>query len=343
MNISPVSKKIQSSLQDKIDQKTKPIGALGVLEKVALQIGLIQNTLEPSISNPAIIVFAGDHGIVTSKPVSPYPQEVTEQMVLNFLNGGAAINVFCKQHQIKMNVVDAGVNADFEKHPMLINAKINKGTRDYSQEPAMTNEECVQAMKKGSLIVENKYNKGTNTIGFGEMGIGNTSSASLLMSHFTQTSIDECAGRGTGLNDEGLENKVAVLREVIHLHQNSIKSPLEALACYGGYEIAMMCGAIIRAASLGMTILIDGFIVTSALLVAHTLHPEILDYCIFSHTSGEKGHEKMLSHLKAKPLLNLGLRLGEGTGAAIAFPLIMSSIHFLNEMATFKSANVSEA
>ncbi len=341
--IKPLSKELQDQLQEEINFKTKPIGALGVLEDIALQIGLIQNTLTPKIKQPAILVFAGDHGIAKTNKVSPYPQEVTQQMVLNFLNGGAAINVFCNQNNINLKVVDTGVNADFDEHPLLTNLKIAKGTQDYSQNKAMTKKQCELALEKGKRLVREIFNNGCNVIGFGEMGIGNTSSASLLMSYFTKTSIEKCVGRGTGLNDEGLNTKISTLKEVYDLHCNDIQSPLDALVAFGGFEIAMMCGAMLEAASLNMTLLIDGFIVTSALLVAHAIAPSILDYCIFCHTSGEQGHEKMLHFLKVSPLLNIGMRLGEGTGCAVAFPLIQASVNFLNNMATFKSANVSEA
>ncbi|CAM1357413.1 nicotinate-nucleotide--dimethylbenzimidazole phosphoribosyltransferase [Tenacibaculum halocynthiae] len=341
--IPNLSKKLQNTIQEEIDYKTKPIGALGVLETIALQIGLIQDTSTPTLSKPTIMVFAGDHGIAKTNKVSPYPQEVTQQMVLNFLNGGAAINVFCKQNSINLKIIDAGVNADFESNSELINAKIAKGTADYSLKKAISLQECELAFTKGKKLVRKIYSEGCNIVGFGEMGIGNTSSASLLMSYFTNTPIEQCVGRGTGVNDEGLKTKINTLKEVYDFHKNSLNTPIDALISFGGFEIVMMCGAMLEAASLKMTILIDGFIVTSALLAANALNSNILDYCIFCHTSGEQGHTKMLNYLNATPLINLGLRLGEGTGCAVAFPIIKSSVNFLNEMATFKSANVSEA
>ncbi|MCG8804848.1 nicotinate-nucleotide--dimethylbenzimidazole phosphoribosyltransferase [Tenacibaculum finnmarkense] len=341
-NISPISSSLKTVLQDKIDFKTKPLGSLGVLEEIALQIGQIQNSLTPTLSKPTIVVFAGDHGIVTSKAVSPYPQEVTQQMVLNFLNNGAAINVFCNQNDINLKIVDAGVNTDFEANINLIDAKIAKGTKDYSIEKAMTTAECLLALDKGKKLVQKLHKQGTNTIGFGEMGIGNTSSASLLMSYFTNISIENCVGKGTGLDASGVLKKAEILRKAVDLHQKNIQNPIDALATFGGFEIVMMCGAILEAASLKMTILVDGFIVTSALLAAQAIDKNVLEYCIFCHTSGEQGHQKMLQFLKAKPLLNIGLRLGEGTGSAVAFPIVKSAVSFLNEMATFKSANISE-
>lgn len=342
-NIANLNKELATALQEKIDFKTKPLGALGVLEKIALQIGLIQNTTSPVLSKPTILVFAGDHGIAKTDKVSPYPQEVTQQMVLNFLNGGAAINVFCNQNNINLKIIDAGINADFDKDLNLIDAKIAKGTSDYSIGKAMTKEQCLEALQKGKDLVKKTYSEGTNIIGFGEMGIGNTSAASLLMSYFTNTPITDCVGRGTGLNDEGLQTKIETLQEVYNLHKNDIKTPIDALIAFGGFEIAMMCGAMLAAASLQMTLLIDGFIVTSALLVANALESAIVDYCIFCHTSGEQGHKNMLNYLNVEPLLNLDLRLGEGTGCAVAYPIIEASVNFLNNMATFKSANISEA
>lgn len=341
--ITKTSKKLEKEIQEKIDFKTKPVGALGVLETIALQIGTIQNTTSPKITKPSIVVFAADHGIVNTKPVSPYPQEVTQQMVLNFLNGGAAINVFCKQNNIDLQIVDAGVNADFIPHEKLISAKIAKGTADFSETKAMTSSQFNIAQEKGTKILNTLHKKGCNTVGFGEMGIGNTSSAALLMSYFTKIPIKNCVGKGTGLNDKGLEQKAEILNDVYLKHIHTIVTPQDALICFGGFEIVMIASAILEAAALKMTILIDGFIVTAALLAAYAIDKNVLDYCIFSHTSGEQGHAKMLDFLNVKPLLNLGLRLGEGTGAAVAFPIIQAATTFLNEMATFKSANVSEA
>lgn len=339
-DIEPVSNKIlEEALQFKIDNKTKPIGALGVLEKIALQIGMIQNTEQPNLEQPTILVFAGDHGIAEKGKVNPYPQEVTAQMVYNFINEGAAINVFCKQHDITLKIVDAGVNHDFERATGLIDAKINFGTHNYQEKPAMTTDQCIMAIKKGADLVVETYSNGCNSIGFGEMGIGNTSSASLLMAYFTNTPVVDCVGSGTGLDTEAIKTKQRILSEVYQKYP--ITSPLEALAIFGGFEIAMITGAILKAAELKMTIIIDGFIVTSALLTAHALHQNVLDYCIFAHTSEEQGHQKMLQFLDKKPLVNLGMRLGEGTGVAVAYPIIKSAVAFLNNMASFESANIS--
>ncbi|RXP44809.1 nicotinate-nucleotide--dimethylbenzimidazole phosphoribosyltransferase [Lutibacter sp. HS1-25] len=339
-NITPTNKDFKKEIQHKIDNKTKPIGSLGTLEIIAQKLCLIQNTLSPKLNKPTMLVFAGDHGIVNNYPVSSCPQEVTPQMVLNFLEGGAGINVFCNQHNFDLSVIDAGVNFDFEPNTKLINAKIAKGTKDYSVEPAMTKEECNKALVISGEIVAAKHANGSNVISFGEMGIGNTSSASLLMSAVTKQSIDSCIGKGAGLTDEGLANKIDILTKVQKFHGVS-EDPFENLQNFGGLEIAMMTGAMLKAAELKMVLIIDGFIATSSLLIAQAINPNILDYCLFSHVSNEQGHIKMLNFLNATPILHLNMRLGEGTGAAIAYPIIQSAEIFINQMASFESAGVT--
>ncbi len=330
---------LKQALQHKIDLKTKPIGALGMLEDLALQIGCIQNTETPKISKPTIVVFAGDHGISKKGEVNPFPQKVTAQMVYNFVNGGAAINVFSITNGIDLKIVDAGVNHSFDKDLNIINAKIAFGTKNYQDEPAMTQEQYQKALKKSGDIISKIHNEGCNTIGFGEMGISNTSSASLLMSYFTNTSIKDCVGSGTGLKDEGINKKAEILSEVFNKYNP--KNAHEAIAIFGGFEIAMLCGAILKATELEMTIVIDGFIVTAALLAANAINSEVLNHCVFAHNSNEQGHKTMLNYINAKPLLSLGLRLGEGTGAALAIPLLKAAVNFLNDMASFESAGVS--
>lgn len=330
---------LQEQLQHKIDFKTKPLGSLGLLEEIALQAGMIQETLTPKLNNPALYVFAADHGLA-DEGVSPYPKEVTHQMVLNFLNGGAAINVFCRQNNIRLKVVDAGVDADFEESEHLIKAKIRKGTRNILKEPAMTVDECNEALRMGADITEAENKNDCNIIGFGEMGIGNTSSASLLMSKFCNIPVSQCTGRGTGHNDEGLKKKIAILEKAISKHTTN-HNPIEILATFGGYEIAMIAGAMLKACELKMVILVDGFITSSALLAAYHINKDVLKNCIFCHKSDEHGHSLMLEFFKAKPILGIDLRLGEGTGAALALPVIQSAVAFLNEMASFEEANVS--
>ena len=338
--ISKMSLELKDEIQKKINEKTKPLGALGKLEDTALQIALIQNTLSPELNNPAIIVFAGDHGIC-AEGVSAYPREVTYQMVMNFLNGGAAINALCRQNNIEIKVVDSGVGFDFSQNINLINAKIAYGTKNFLHEPAMSVEECELAIRKGAEIVEQVYENGCNIIGFGEMGIGNTSSAAVIINQLTNLPLEICAGRGTGLDDEGLKKKLEILNKVIQKHKNINKGPMSILAVFGGFEIAMICGAILKAAELKMIIIIDGFIVTSALLAAYKINNAVLDYCIFSHVSDEKGHKFLLDELKVEPLVSLKMRLGEGTGAAVTYPIIKSAVNFLNEMASFSSAGVT--
>ncbi len=341
IQIPPLDRQLEAALLHKINQKTKPQGALGDLEKIALQVGLIQNTLTPQLSKPTMLVFAGDHGIVESG-VSPYPQVVTAQMVHNFLAGGAAINVFARQHGMALKVVDSGVNHDFADTLDLIHAKVAYGTNSFLTEPAMTLAQCEQAMRKGAEIAQAEVAQGCNVLGFGEMGIGNTSSASCLMSLLCGLPIEACVGRGTGLDDNGLQRKLDVLRRAIARHALHDASPMQVLAAFGGFEIAMMAGAMLGVAQQRAVLLIDGFIATAASLVAAKLQSNILQYCVFSHCSDESGHARMLQHLEAKPLLNLGLRLGEGTGAALALPLLQAAVNFLNEMASFESAGVSE-
>jgi nicotinate-nucleotide--dimethylbenzimidazole phosphoribosyltransferase len=340
-SIAPLNNALMPALQHKIDHKTKPLGALGKLEDIALQMGLIQNTLTPQLNKPTMLVFAGDHGIATSG-VSPYPQAVTAQMVLNFLAGGAAINVFAKQNNMQLRVIDAGVNHQFESNPNLIDAKIGMGTASFLHESAMTQQQCEQALTIGASLANKEIESGCNVLGFGEMGIANTSSASCLMSVMCGLPIAQCAGRGTGLDDAGLAKKIDILREAIEHHALNGQKPMQVLATFGGFEIAMMAGAMLGAAEHKAVLLIDGFIATSALLVAAKIQPNILDYCVFAHCSGEAGHKQLLDYLGAKPLLDLGLRLGEGTGAAMAYQLVQAAVNFLNDMASFESAGVSE-
>ncbi|HET7818098.1 MAG TPA: nicotinate-nucleotide--dimethylbenzimidazole phosphoribosyltransferase [Bacteroidia bacterium] len=338
-HIEPLSKKLEVDLKYKIDYKTKPTGALGKLEAIALQIGLIQNTLTPELKNPHIVVFAGDHGI-TNEGISAYPQEVTFQMVMNFVNGGAAINIFCKQNNISLKIVDTGVNYEFPTGLNIIDSKIALGTKNFLKEPAMSIKQAEKCMDMGAQIVNELFHNGCNVIGFGEMGIGNTSSASALMSLLCNLPVKLCVGQGAGLDDNRLNKKIDVIERAIATN-GKMDTSLKILAAFGGFEIAQMCGAMLQAAENKMLVLVDGFISTSAFLIAHKMNPAILDYTIFCHQSGEQGHAKMLKYLNVEPILNLNMRLGEGTGAAISYSIIQSAVNFLNEMASFKSAGVS--
>jgi len=329
-------------LQSKVNNKTKPLGALGLLETLAIQIGSIQKTLNPVLRNPVVLVFAGDHGVVKAG-VSPYPQEVTYQMVLNFLAGGAGINVFARANGLAVRVIDAGVNHAFEGEAGLINAKVAYGTANFLDAPAMTAAQCEQAITKGMELAESEIDAGSNVLGFGEMGIGNTTAAAAIMAVLCGLPVARCTGRGTGLDDAGVQHKISVITQAMQLHKINPQNPLQVLATFGGFEIAMMAGAMLGSARRGAVLLIDGFIATAALLVAARMQPNVLEYCVFSHQSDEAGHQLLLAQMGERPLLNLGLRLGEGTGAALAYPLLNAAVSFMNEMASFESANVSKA
>lgn len=329
----------EQQLIKKIDTRTKPLGSLGKLEKIAYKIGCIQQSLTPQLRKPTILVFAADHGIADSG-VSSCPKEITHQMVLNFVNGGAGISVFSKQHGIELKVIDSGVDYDFSAIPEVIDMKIANGTKNMLHEPAMSIEECLQAMEKGREAVRAEFENGCNVIGFGEMGIGNTSPASLLLHKYAGVPLEDCIGRGAGLTEDGLKHKYNILKEASEKH--TPQSPVEILATFGGFEIAMICGAVLEAKKLNMLIVADGFITTSGFVAAYEMQSDVLENTLFSHHSNEKGHAAMLNYLKADPILNLGLRLGEGTGVALAYPIIQSALVFLNEMASFESAAVSE-
>lgn len=342
-NIVAPDSGLAAALQHKIDQKTKPLGALGQLESVAKKIGLIQQRLNPQLSRPQMLVFAGDHGAAKAG-VSAYPQDVTWQMVENFLAGGAAINVFARQNGLALSVVDAGVAHDFGPRDGLIDAKVAPGTANYLEQPAMSAAQCAQAIEHGAGIVRGLAAAGCNVVGFGEMGIGNTAAASLITHCLTGTRLAACIGRGTGLDDAGLARKQALLEKALDRYRaaGGGDAPARVLAEFGGFEIAMMVGAMLAAAEAKMLLLIDGFIVGAAALVAARLQPALADYCVFCHRSAEPGHAAQLQALGAEPLLDLGLRLGEGTGAALAYPLVEAAVAFLAEMASFESAGVAE-
>ncbi|CAM2177108.1 Nicotinate-nucleotide--dimethylbenzimidazole phosphoribosyltransferase [Paraburkholderia sacchari] len=344
--VEPLDPSLRNALQHLIDTKTKPPGSLGRLEALARQLGLIQRTTRPSVERPVMIVFAGDHGIA-NEGVSPYPQAVTAQMVANFIAGGAAINAFSGVAGLELEIVDAGVATPLPPLPpladisKLVSLPLARGTRNFAHEPAMTRDEAIAALAAGAARVRHHAALGTNVIGFGEMGIANTSSAACLMSRLCGVPIDECVGRGTGLDNAGLARKRNVLAAALARHPNA-REPIDVLATFGGFEIAMMAGAFLEAARQRMAILVDGFIATSALLVADALAPHVREYCVFAHASNEAGHRRMLDHFGARELLALDLRLGEGTGAALAVPLLRAAVAFLNEMASFESAGVDE-
>jgi nicotinate-nucleotide--dimethylbenzimidazole phosphoribosyltransferase len=342
-------------VQHQLDFKTKPLGSLGQLETLALRLAWVLGTESPRLEAPQMLVFAADHGLV-ARGVSAYPVDVTWQMVENFLAGGAAVSVLSRQHGIALNVVDCGVARDFAPReqdpehklplaglPRLWRRKVAYGTRDCSTGPAMTAEQCQLALRNGVELIRKLPG---NAVLLGEMGIGNTSSASLLLARLCNEPIEQVTGVGTGLDAQGLARKVAVLRQVLDLHAG-VQEPLQVLAAMGGLEIATMVGAVLQAASERRVIVVDGFITTAAVLVASRLQPAVLQRCVFAHRSGEPGHARMLAHLQAgvqaQPLLDLQMRLGEGSGAALAWPLLVSACAVLREMASFESAGVEGA
>ena len=335
------------ALQHKLDNKTKPLGSLGRLEALALQLGEILGSESPVLKDPQLVVFAGDHGLVR-RGVSAYPSDVSWQMVENFLTGGAAVSVFARANQISLTVVDCGVKHDFlaglpsgAARPGLRVCKVpgaEQGTADASEQPAMTAVQCQQAIQQGIELVKSLPG---NALLLGEMGIGNTSAASLLLARLGGIDIELCTGAGTGLDAAAVQRKTTILRGVL-AHHSVAAAPLDALAAFGGFEIATMVGAVLQAAQERRVIVVDGFIASSAVLVAHALQPLVLQRCVFAHRSGERGHEFMLQHLGVQALLDLGLRLGEGSGAALAWPLLEAACAMLREMASFESAGVSE-
>jgi nicotinate-nucleotide--dimethylbenzimidazole phosphoribosyltransferase len=339
--VAPASRAMDGALREKIDRKTKPLGALGLLEDLALQIGRARQSLSPCLNLAHMVVFAGDHGAARAG-ISAYPQDVTWQMVENFLAGGAAINVFARANGLALTIVDAGVAHDFGQRAGLTDAKIAAGTGNYLEGPAMTDAQRDEAMKRGAEIVRELAAEGCNVVGFGEMGIGNSASASLITHCLTGAPLGECVGRGTGHDDEGLARKHALLRQALQIWSGESADPLAVMARFGGFEIAMMTGAMLAAAREKMLVLVDGFICGAAALSAARIAPAFLDYAIFCHASAEPGARAQLAAMQAAPLIDLGLRLGEGTGAALAFPLARAACAFLNEMASFDSAGVSE-
>lgn len=328
----------QAQIQHRIDQKTKPLGSLGQLESLALQLALIQKTDRLSIDRPLMLVFAADHGIA-EEGVSIASSQVTQQMVLNFLAGGAAINCFCRTNHLPLKVIDAGIKHEIKPPPFaLINQRIAAGTRNFAHEPAMTQAQVEQALLLGAQLAEQEIKAGSNLLAFGEMGIGNSSSAAAMLAAISKAPINQCVGLGTGISSEQLAKKIALVSAAVARIDD--KSPINILRELGGFEIAQICGAMLACAQAGKAILVDGFIVTAAALLAANINPNARDYMIFSHQSEETGHQLMLRLLDAKPLLNLGLRLGEGTGAALALPILQATVSFYNQMATFDSAGV---
>ena len=337
-NISAPDKKIEPALIEKIDFLTKPKGSLGKLETLARRIGLIQQSLSPRLEKPHNILFAADHGII-EEGVSVSPKDVTWQQLAHFSHGGAGINFLCDQHGFKLVLVDAGVDYDIPSGHGIIDRKIRRSTRNFLHQPAMTPEEFERALESGAEMVEMVRNDGCNVVSFGEMGSGNTSSSSMWMHFFTGIPLADCVGAGAGLDTPGIRHKLDVLSRAAANYSGDV-SPENIMAWFGGYEMVMAVGGMLKAAELGMVIIVDGFIMTSCILAASKLYPEVLEYAVFGHQGDESGHKRMLEALGADPILHLGLRLGEGSGAVCAYPIIDSAVRMINEMDDFASVGV---
>ncbi|MDE6335479.1 MAG: nicotinate-nucleotide--dimethylbenzimidazole phosphoribosyltransferase [Muribaculaceae bacterium] len=340
-NILPLNRESELLITDKIDNLTKPKGSLGRLEEIAKQICMIQNTLTPELRSPHNVLFAGDHGIL-EEGVSVSPKEVTWQQLSHFSKGGAGINFLCEQHGFQLVLVDAGVDYDIPAGHKIIDMKVGRGTRNFLTGPAMTNEEMELSIERGAEIVENIHNTtDCNIISFGEMGSGNTSPSAIWMHLFTEIPLEKCIGAGAGLNPTGIRHKRAVLSKAIANYKGKDTTE-DKIAWFGGYEMVMALGGMLKAAELGMTIIIDGFIMTSVILAASQLYPTVMDYAIFGHQGDESGHKLMLEAMGVKALLHLDLRLGEGSGAVCAYPIIDSAVRMINSMDSFRSVNVTK-
>ena len=339
-HIEAPNEQIKPLIIDKIDNLTKPKGSLGTLEDIALQVALIQQTLEPELRKPQNILFAADHGIL-EEGVSPTPREVTWQQVLHYTRGGAGVNVFCEQHGFGLKVVDAGVDYDFQGHPGVIDMKVRRGTRNFLHESAMTMDELELCIERGAQLVRQCIAEGSNVLSFGEMGAGNTSAASIWMHLFTGIPLEKCVGAGSGLNQAGVQHKLEVLQQALANYKGN-GSALDIMAYFGGYELVMAIGAMLQAAESRVLILVDGFLMTACMLAAAQLYPEVTRYAIYGHCGDESGHRLLLDALHAKPLLSLGMRLGEGTGAIVSYPIVESALCMLNGMESFKKTAVTK-
>jgi nicotinate-nucleotide--dimethylbenzimidazole phosphoribosyltransferase len=339
-NIKPLDKECMSQARTRQDNLTKPAGSLGRLEDLSVQMAGIQGKPLPRIKNKAIIVMAADHGVV-AQGTSAYPQEVTAQMVMNFLHGGAGINVISRQIGARVVIVDMGVIGKMEADPNLLSRKIAPGTADMCSGPAMTTAQATRAIETGIEIVESEIQKGLDIVATGEMGIGNTTASAAICSVMTGIKPAEVTGRGTGLDDKQLQHKIEMIEKALSLHNVSSEKPLEILSRVGGFEIGGLAGVILGAAAHRVAVVVDGYISGAAALIAAGLCPQVKDYLIAGHCSIEPGHKYLLRHLGLKPLLDLNLRLGEGTGAALGICLVETSCHILSDMATFAEAGVS--
>ncbi len=340
-SIQPVDTALKAAVTDKIDNLTKPKGSLGRLEELAARICLIQQTLTPELRHPHNVLFAADHGVI-AEGVSVSPKEVTWQQLGHFSKGGAGINFLCDQHGFRLVLVDAGVDYDIPAGHGIIDKKVRKSTRNFRHEAAMTAGEFRLCLERGAEVIDEIHDStGCNIVSFGEMGSGNTSSSSMWMHIFTGIPLKQCIGAGAGLDSAGIRHKYEVLSDALSRYDgdDSVESKM---AWFGGYEMVMAVGAMLRAAELGMVIIVDGFIMTSCILAASRLYPAVLDYAVFGHQGDESGHKLMLENLGVRALLHLDLRLGEGSGAVCAYPIIESAVRMINHMDSFKDVNVTK-
>ena len=341
--INTPDESLRPAIQEKIDNLNKPQGSLGRLEELAMQVCLIQQTLSPSLEHPCHLLLGGDHGI-EREGVSVSPREVTWQQMINFTRGGGGVNMFCRQHGFKLRIVDVGVDYDLSAVDGIIDRKIARGTKNFLYEPAMTEEEFDKAIEVGAAIVDDCIAEGCKVLSIGEMGIGNTSPSSIWMHLFGNIPLNDCIGAGSGLDSPGIRHKYEVLSKAVTCHERVSKypDPIVTLRYFGGFEMIAAIGAMLRAAECHLVVLVDGFIMTACALAAIRLYPASHDYMIFTHCGDESGHRKMLDIVNARPLLSLGLRLGEGTGALCAFPIVDSAVRMINEMNNFDNAKITK-
>ena len=334
--------RLRPAIQDKVDNLNKPKGSLGVLEDLAMQACLIQQTLTPSLAHPCHLLLGGDHGI-EREGVSVSPREVTWQQMINFTRGGGGVNMFCRQHGFKLRIVDVGVDYDLSQVPGIINRKIARGTKNFLYEPAMSEDEFDMAIEIGASLVDDCIADGCKVLCIGEMGIANTSPSSIWMSLFCDIPLDDCIGAGAGLDSPGIRHKREVLRQALaHSDIPHQTTDIYPLRYFGGFEMIAAIGVMLRAAEQHLIILIDGFIMTACALAACRLYPAAQSYMVFGHCGDESGHRRMLDAMGAKPLLTLGMRLGEGTGALCAFPILDSAVRMINEMNNFDNGNITK-
>lgn len=339
-NIKHLDEGLREKMLVRLDDIAKPKGSMGRLEEIAMRVGMIQNSFKPTLQNPHHILFSADHGVEV-EGISKSPREVTWQQTINFMKHGTAIAYLCKQHDIKLIVVDSGVDYDLPSDLGIVDYKVRKGTSNYLHEAAMTRAEMELCIEKGAEIVREVHEKGCNVISFGEMGISNTSASAVWMHKLTGIPLADCIGAGSGLNSEELAHKLDVLQRAVNNYKGD-ESAEDIIAYFGGFEMVMTVGAMLQAAELRMTIIIDGFIMTACVLAASKLYPEVLEYSIFGHKGDEKGHAKLLNHLGVRPILDLGMKLGEGTGAVASYPIIKSAILMMSEMHTWSGMEDSQ-